>query len=858
MKKILTLLIATLFCTLASAQEPVTGLAGKVVDAETGESVPFVQIVFEGTTIGTTTDMEGNFRVENREGHTKLLFRMMGYEPVDMTLERGRMQTKAKVTMTAQAKLLGAVEVKARRGRKTRYTRRNNPAVELARKVIEHKDINRLESVDRYRRDVYEKLTLALDDFHPDWEKNKWWRKLNFLEKYVDVTPYDATPILTISMREKMMQQSYRRRPRQRRTLTTAYRMEGLDQILGQEGIDADLSAMFTPIDIYDSDIELMLNHFVSPLSKELAISFYKYYITDTTWVDDRQCIELSFVPVNKESYGFTGQLYVALDSTYALVKYVMTVSPNVNLNFVRDLTIIQTYCESDNGKLLPDRCDTYGRMYIHKRLQEVYAHQVRLYTDYDISSTAELLPDSLFTPLNNTATLPGANKMRRREWNRRRPMELTAKETVLDSLKIELARLPEFQALKKAAEIGISGYVPTHRSRQQSYFDIGPIYNIASYNHEEGFRLRLGGMTTARISPRNFAECYAAYGFRDRRAKFNATLIHTFDDKEHHSHEAPMSQLSLTASYEMETPGQGFDNFDRDNMLMSTDIPHKVQYVGQAVLRCRKEWRSHINIDTWLAARQYEPAGTLTYMQIQPDGSTMAVDRFAEAEWMGKLSFTPNRANDSRRPGGANLLNIVKDAPNISISHRIGLMEGGFFYQRTDFAAEKRFWLGAFGHIDAKLRSGVVWNRVPYPRLYIPNGNSSLFLSSSSFNSMQPMEFIMDQYVALNATYHLKGWILNRIPLINRLRLREVVGFNVLYGRLSAKNDPSSDANAGLFVLPEQTRAIGTEPYMEYSVGIENILKFIRIDYVRRLTYIDHLAPKERGFIRMELRFTL
>ena len=318
------------------------------------------------------------------------------------------------------------------------------------------------------------------------------------------------------------------------------------------------------------------------------------------------------------------------------------------------------------------------------------------------------------------------------------------------------------------------------------------------------------------------------------------------------------MSLLSLTASYEMETPGQSFDNFDRDNILMSTNSPRKVQYVGQAVLRLRKEWRSHISIDTWVAARSLQPAGMLEYLQIQPDGSDVAVGRTREVEWLGRLSFSPNHASKSRRPGNSNLLSLAQDVPTINITHRIGYLEEGFLYHRTDISAEKRFWLAAFGHIDMKLRSGVVWNRVPYPRLYIPSGNTSLFLSSSAFNSMQPMEFIMDQYVALFATYHLKGWILNRIPLINRLRLREVVGFNLLYGGLSSKNDPRAEHNEGLYRLPAGTTSLGNTPFMEYSVGVENILKFIRIDYVRRLTYIDHLQPRQRGFIRLELRFTL
>ncbi|MBP5190349.1 MAG: carboxypeptidase-like regulatory domain-containing protein [Bacteroidales bacterium] len=863
-RRILILLILTLFAFNTAAQERTTTVQGTVIDAISGEALPFVQVGFVGTTIGTTTDMDGRFRVTRTatEGYDTMRFQMMGYEAVTQIIARGTTKRNLKVTMKPRSTVMQEVVITASRKDRKRYRRRDNPAVELARNVIEHKEMNRLQSLERYNREVYEKTTMALDDFHPDFEGKRIWRKLNFLEKYIDLTPFDATPILTISMREQMMQQSYRQKPRQNRTLLTAKRMEGLDEILGQEGIDASLSEMFVPIDIYDNDIELMLNHFTSPLSSTLAITFYKFYITDTVEIDGQPCVELSFVPANDRSYGFTGQMYIALDSSYAVTRYSMTVSPHVNLNFVRDLTVIQSYTPTTSpfsGKTirLPDRCDTYGRMFIHKKLQEVYVHQVRINHKYNISDTATLLHDSLFSPLSNTASLP-KTKMRRKVWNELRPIELTMKETVIDSLRYELARLPEMQRLRKAAEITFTGYISTSAKRDSSRFDIGPIYNFVSHNHYEGWRIRLGGMTTAKLSPRNFAEGYIAYGFSDKRLKFNTSLIHTFDDKERHSHESPQSRISLTAGYELEAPGQNFDNFDRDNIMMSSDVEQKLQYVAQGVLRLQKQWPSHLRIDTWLAARRYEPTGLLQYEQYLADGTLRTIDHFAEAEWMGKVTFSPNRDPDSRRPGTANITNLKKDAPTINLTHRIGLIEGGFRYQRTDFSAEKRFWLSAFGHIDAKLLSGIVWNRVPYPRLCFPSGNDNIFLSSSAFNTMRPMEFIVDQYASFFATYHLKGWILNKIPLIKRLRLREVAGFNILYGGLSAKNNPIGENATGLFKLPDGTKPLGEKPYMEYSIGIENILGFIRIDYIRRISYDEGMSSKEKGFIKIEFRFTI
>lgn len=858
LKTNILLLLFTLCSALTWAQDGITtGLQGRVRDAETNEPIPFVQIVFDGTTVGAETDMDGRFSISNNQGYTSVSFRMMGYESQKMKIQRGKTKKRVTIKMVPRGKTLGTVEITAKKG-KNKYSRKHNPAVDLVRKVIDHKEKNRVEAQPHYRRDVYERLSMSLDDFNPDFEGKRLWRKLNFLEKYIDETEFDATPILVVSMRELLAQESYRKSPKQTRRLVTGKRMEGLDEVLSDEGIDENIRAMFNPVDIYDGDIELMLNHFTSPLSPVLAVSFYKFYITDTTFVDGQKCVELSFVPANQQSYGFTGRMYVSLDpdSTFALTKYVMTVSPHVNLNFVRDLSIVQTFHRDSLGRYLPYRCDTYGRMYISKHIQELYVHQMRVYTGYDLSDTVQMLPDSLFSRFETEVTLPRKDLMRyKSEFAERRPVKLSAKETVLDSMWVELARLPEFKTIKYTGEVFTSGYIPTAHQRSKSKFDIGPVFNILSFNHEEGWRVRLGGMTKAELNPRNFLEGYAAYGFRDKRPKGSLTYTHTFDDKDRHSHEAPFSSFSINGIYELQTPGQSYDNFDRDNIMSSSDKEMNVQYVAQGMMRLRKEWKSHVRFDTWLAARHYEPSGSLVYLQYQDDGSLKKVDFFTEAEWHVGMSFTPNFSPGTRRRETQS--NLRKDAPSISIGHTVDLVDGVTWVHTTDFSAEKRIWLSSFGHIDAKLTAGAIWNRAPYTRLYIPSGNSSIWVSNNSFNSMQPMEFIMDRYVAFFATYHLKGWILNRIPLINRLRLREVMGFNILYGGLTDKNNVDIDC-VGLYKMPDVTKPFGDVPYMEYSLGIENILRIFRIDFVRRLTYVDGWDKKDCWFVRIDLKFAL
>jgi len=202
-------------------------------------------------------------------------------------------------------------------------------------------------------------------------------------------------------------------------------------------------------------------------------------------------------------------------------------------------------------------------------------------------------------------------------------------------------------------------------------------------------------------------------------------------------------------------------------------------------------------------------------------------------------------------------VFNLSKDAPIFKISHRIGIknvLGGDYDYQHTELSAEKRVWLSSFGHIDVQFKAGKVWDKVPFPLLIMPNTNQSITIQPDAFHLMNALEFVSDQYVSFNATYYLKGWILNRVPLIKWLRLREVVSFNGIYGGLTKKNNPTY--TPGLYLFPDGTQPLGNTPYMEASVGVENILKILRIDYYRRLTYLDNPSIKKGG-IRIALRFS-
>lgn len=852
--------VLVLFCAVGALNGQTRGgksnyLTGKVLTLEENgdtTAVYMASLQWLHTAVGTYTDVDGAFVLPYTDADT-LIVRYSFYK-ADTLVVKPQSQPMTIFIKTAQA----LQEVVVKQHHKQKYVRKDNPAIALIRKVIEHKDFNRIESLDSYRADSYEKMIMALDKFDLDFKKNKFNQKFSFLKDYIDTSQFDTVPVLTISLRETMAEQYYQRSPRKTVRYVTAKRLQGVDDILDKEGLGSNLDAMFTEVNIFDNDIELMLNRFVSPLSSTLAIAYYHYYITDTVDVDGVSCVELSFTPVNSQSFGFNGRLYVVNDGTYALRKYSINVPFKINMNFVSQLRLEAEFFKTEEGLWAPKTTQTFAKFYLFKKMRQIYARQTKLYYRYMPGTT---LPDSLKeVAQSGEGIAANARKFSKRQWEDLRPVPLTPKESFIDSLVPELRRIPSFNAVVKTVEIIGSGYIATARDRNHSYFDIGPIYNMISYNRLEGVRLRIGGMTTANLHDRWFMNGYIAFGCKDLRLKYNATLIHSFVKKEYHPYESLRHALYLSTSYDVEVPGQSYAYMDRDNVLMSFNVGsplRAMQYVRLTRLRYEKEWTNRFSIDTWLQHENNEAAGTLAYWRINREGTASKVKYFNAFEWSFQLRWAPGEPLYNNRLGKESPFNLSKDAPVIRITHTIGVMDFRFWYNRTEISAEKRFWLSSFGHIDAMLQTGIVWNKVPFPKLYIPQSNQSLFLTPNTFNLMKPMEFIMDQYVALYATYYLKGWIFNRIPLWNRLKLREVVSFSGIYGGLSPKNTPTNNS-AGLYLLPDGCSPMGKVPYMEITAGIENILKFIRIDYVRRLTYTKGLSGWQKNGIRFTFRISL
>lgn len=832
-----------------------TSASGIVKDSITGEPLPFVSVYFDGSTIGAMTDDNGTFTLQNNQGYTKLAAASLGYDTKFIDLKPGKKNDNLEVLLKPTAFEISEVVVKPKR---EKYTRKDNPAVELIKKVIAHKNDNRIEAKPEYQTEVYEKLSLSLDNFNPNLDKNKFLKKFKFIKNYLDTSEFNGKPILTVSVRENLSDFYYRKSPKAEKTIVRAKRMQGIDKTLDDGGgITSNLEEIFKSINIFDNNIPILLNRFVSPLSSTLATTYYHYYIMDTLDVGEDKCVDLAFVPANSESYGFTGRLYITLDGNYAVKKVLLNTPANINLNWVDKLRIEQEFKQMSDSTWVLDQENTFVNFYVVKGTQQLYAHQLRNYDNYNFNVQNA---DSVFGLLGALHVLPEATAQPDTFWTHNRPIPLKEKEDALKDLLGQLRKVPAFNAIIKTAEILITGYIPTANDKKVTKFDFGPMNTTFSANHLEGFRMRVGGMTTANLNPYWFASGYLAYGTNDRKIKYNLKLTHSFTKKEYHEGENPVNNLSFIQEYDVYTPGQDFLFTSKDNIFVAWKVGEpvtKMQYIRKSVLQYEKEWLNGLTWKSWIMNQNNEAAGTLQYIKRDESGNLYHIKDFTTSEIGTQLRFAPGERAYNGRSGKESVFNLSKDAPVFKLSHQLGIkgvLGGDYNYNHTEISAEKRIWLSSFGHIDAQVKAGKVWDKVPFPLLILPNTNQSVTIQPEAFHMMNALEFVTDQYVSFNATYYLKGWILNRIPGIKWLRLREVLSFNMIYGGLTDKNNPT--LTPGLFLLPDGTQPLGSTPYMECSVGLENIFKILRIDYYRRLTYLDHPDIKKGG-IRIALRFT-
>lgn len=831
-------------CISVSAQN----IQGVVTDSLTNEPIPYLSVFYEGKGVGSITDNDGNYKVETRKGWNKLTFSAVGYVTKVVNIIPG-VTKNLNVRMRPDDIMLDEVVVKPKR---EKYSRKNNPAVELMKKVIAHKKNNKLSENDYYQYNKYQKITMSLNDVTPEMLEKGMYKKMPFLKDQIELCEETNKFILPISVDETASQKIYRKHPKSEKTIIKGMSSTGVNELFATgDMLSTVLKDVFTDVNIYDNDIRLLQYPFISPISSSDAISFYKFYIMDTTFVDKDKCFHLTFVPNNSQDFGFTGHLYVLADSSYTVKKCTMNLPKKSGVNFVDNMDIIQEFEQLPNGEWVLKTDDMIVEMTLMKIMQGFQIRRTTRYSDYAFDE----LPQQLFK--RKGAEIKEADAMMRGDdfWNQYRPVPLTQTESSMDMLVKRLEQMPGFKYVIFVLKAFIENFVETGTKEHPSKVDIGPVNTMISNNYIDGLRLRMSAQTTANLNPHLFFKGYYAYGFKDHRSKYMGEVEYSFNKKEYLPREFPKNSITFSYQYDVMSPTDKFLKTDKDNVFVSfkTSTVDQMSYVRNIALKYENETQFGLKTTVEVKHSTDEPTGGLAY--ITNDDQKTLVPEIQTMEASLAFRYAPGETfvNTKQRR-----IPVSFDTPVFTLSHTAGfkgVLGGEYNYNLTEIGLYKRFWFSSWGKIDMFVKGGAQWNKVPFPLLIMPAANLSYILQRETFNLINNMEFLNDRYASLDVSWDLNGKIFNRIPLLKKLKWREAIGFKMLYGHLTDKNNPMKHpGDSELFLFPTRDGRPTSfvmdpkTPYMECSVGIHNIFKILHIDYVRRLNYLDHPDANKWG----------
>ena len=831
-------------CISVSAQN----IQGVVTDSLTNDPIPYLSVFYEGKGVGSITDNDGHYKVETRKGWNKLTFSAVGYVTKVVNIIPG-VTKNLNVRMRPDDIMLDEVVVKPKR---EKYSRKNNPAVELMKKVIAHKNNNKLSENDYYQYNKYQKITMSLNDVTPEMLEKGMYKKMPFLKDQIELCEETNKFILPISVDETASQKIYRKHPKSEKTIIKGMSSTGVNELFATgDMLSTVLKDVFTDVNIYDNDIRLLQYPFISPISSSDAISFYKFYIMDTTFVDKDKCFHLTFVPNNSQDFGFTGHLYVLADSSYTVKKCTMNLPKKSGVNFVDNMDIIQEFEQLPNGEWVLKTDDMIVEMTLMKIMQGFQIRRTTRYSDYAFDE----LPQQLFK--RKGAEIKEADAMMRGDdfWNQYRPVPLTQTESSMDMLVKRLEQMPGFKYVIFVLKAFIENFVETGTKDNPSKVDIGPVNTMISNNYIDGLRLRMSAQTTANLNPHLFFKGYYAYGFKDHRSKYMGEVEYSFNKKEYLPREFPKNSITFSYQYDVMSPTDKFLKTDKDNVFVSfkTSTVDQMSYVRNIALKYENETQFGLKTTVEVKHSTDEPTGGLAY--ITNDDQKTLVPEIQTMEASLAFRYAPGETfvNTKQRR-----IPVSFDAPVFTLSHTTGfkgVLGGEYNFNLTEVGLYKRFWFSSWGKIDMFVKGGAQWNKVPFPLLIMPAANLSYILQRETFNLINNMEFLNDRYASLDVSWDLNGKIFNRIPLLKKLKWREAIGFKMLYGHLTDKNNPMKHpGDSELFLFPTRDGRPTSfvmdpkTPYMECSVGIHNIFKILHIDYVRRLNYLDHPDANKWG----------
>lgn len=799
-KNILTFFLV-LFVSLSFSQT--TKIYGIVKRGIDGSPLPFVNIVFQNTSIGAISDFEGSFAIETDQATDTLILSCVGYYPIKVSIRKQQYQELSIMMYESDITL---AEVVIRPG--------ENPAEVLLKRVIENKSMNGPDRASYYQVEIYNKIQFDANNIDDKFMKRRAMRPFTFVFDNMDTSTVNGKVYLPLFISESISSLYFQKNPRSTREFIHGVKISGLDN----ESVAQYLGNMYQNINVYDNHIKIFDKNFVSPIAG-FGLSYYKYYLVDSAFVGPHWCYNIMFEPRRKQELTFSGNMWID-DSTYAIKQYEMRIVNDANINFVNDLLVAQEFEIYDDAYWMISRdalvIDFNVLQDNQKGTMGFYGHKSTSYRDYIFEKPLE---QSFYNNPERIVVDDSAYFRADSFWSTERHDSLGKEEIAIYNMVDSVKSMPVFNTYLDFINMFLTGYYVWGK------FEMGPYMSMFSFNEVEGNRLRFGGRTSNDFSKRVMPSAYVAYGTKDQAFKYGLGIQYMIDKN-------PRRVFSANYKHDMEQLGMSPTGFREDFLLASfiTRNPaNKLSMVNELKSYYEHEWFTGFSNTIRFLHKDIFPVGDTVFNF----GSGENPSRIAATEVSLDVRFA---YRERFLYGEFTRTSMGTKYPIIQVRYSRGIKDlwaGDFNYSKLSININDWFNLGVLGWSKYVIDAGKVWGSLPYPFLKLHEGNETYFFDETSFNTMNYFEFVSDRWVSIYYTHRFDGLFLNKIPLMRKLKWREVVWTKMLWGDLNIINRNFSSFPEGMFTLGK--------PFVEAGAGIENIFKFLRIDGVWRLSYLDH-----------------
>jgi len=809
-------------------------IKGKVLDASSKAPITTASVKSPENNTGASTTKTGEFLLILETSTKEIVVSALGY--TDKTVQIDSFVNYLEISLEPKSFLIDAVDI----NRKRKYNNRN-PATELIDLVIKNRSLNKLEKKDSLYYESYEKIKFGLMD--PKTIFGRATKDLKFFYSNVDSSVMDNKEALSIFMQELLSDNYIQQNPSKTKKIIKAEeKTEFNPRYVNNPNIESFMDYMFQPLDIYEESIYFINKQFLSPIASN-AKMYYKYYVKDTIRTDKEFFVRLEFEPRNPTDLLFKGELAISMDGRYAVKSVHMELDEKANVSWVNDLRLRLSYFKDQSGVMLQDTSEItvlFGR----GSKDAIFGHRYSVNQKYDLKHSSA---DDIFLGAPIEKRLQAKSYL-----VENRPIQLNLAEQGTYKNIDSLNNLASFRTMMAMGYLLSQGYFNLGK------FELGPLEYLYHQNNVEGNRIRIGGRTTSEFSEKMYLEAYLAYGVKDQALKYNLRTAISLNGKPVTTF--PAHYIEGNIQHDIFEPGKGLGFLKGDSFFRSFRSNRPTKYMQTDAYRLGHliEFGNHFSLSSVMTLQRRNPVGDLRFA-LSSD-SNQFLNRINTSDLQFILRWAPNEKfyyrNLTRKT-------IVEQYPVFSLQYNKGLngfLGGTYNYDALSFSASKRLFLNQLGFGDVTVSAGKIWGTLPYPLLEMPNIQEQKDRHTISYERVNSMEFIADRYMKFAYDHKLNGFLLNKIPLIKKLKLRELFGARMFWGDLSTKNNPYLSSDVVYFDRDNDgkvmTNVMTKEPYWEGYVGLDNIFRVLRVQYYVRMTYNEIKEPIRDRF-RVSLHFS-